>query len=66
MKYIRVVDVLKNAKPSEKPELQAILAAIQAELDEAWKRLAAHRRLHAFGADEHSQEIAALNGDEAA
>jgi hypothetical protein len=56
MKYVRLVDELKRSKSSQKSrmELHGAIQKIQAELDEAWKRLAAHRRLHAFGSESAS------------
>src|SRR5579862_7946769 len=51
MKYVRLVEELKRSKSSQKSraELQVVVSTIQIELDEAWKRLDAHRRVHAFG-----------------
>ena len=56
-KYVRLVEEFKRAKSPAvtKEELAKMLASIEAELNEAWKRLAARR-------ESHSEVAALYNG----
>jgi hypothetical protein len=55
MKYVRLVEQMKRSKrPSAK--LQAEISNLRSEADEAWKRLDAHRREHAFGLQSSSAQ----------
>jgi hypothetical protein len=53
MKYVRLVEQMKRPKPANRSnaKLQDAIDKIQTELDEAWKRLAAHRAGHVFDFD---------------
>ena len=63
---VRLVEELKRSKSSQKSqtELQTAISKIQTELDEAWKRLDAHRRLHAVGSESsHLQKCRCCEAD---
>ena len=49
MKYVRLVEQMKRSKSSKQSnaKLQDAIENIRSEADEAWKRLAEHRRQHA-------------------
>ena len=50
MKYVLLVEQMKRYK-RQTAKLQAAISNLRSEADEAWKRLDAHRRLHALGSD---------------
>ena len=54
MKYVRLLEQMKRSKQST-AKLQA-LSNLRSEADEAWKRLAAHRREHEFGLEPGSAQ----------
>jgi hypothetical protein len=63
MKYVRLVEHMKRSKrPTVK--LQAAISNVRSEADEAWKRLDAHRRVHAFGLESCSAQKCQYYGAE--
>jgi hypothetical protein len=49
---VRLMEELNRSSSLEsRIELEGAISKVQIELDEAWKRLGAHRRVHAFGSE---------------